>query len=64
MNHSQQKKGIDICKKTAYSALNLGFNTNIVVLQKCVPVAQLDRASASEAEGCGFESRRERFTSR
>ena len=25
---------------------------------RCAPVAQLDRASASEAEGCGFEPRR------
>ena len=32
--------------------------TRIITPSSGAPVAQLDRASASEAEGCGFKSRR------
>ena len=32
------------------------------IIAKSVPVAQLDRASVSEAEGPEFESRRARFS--
>ena len=34
-----------------------GFTYGAAVL-RCARVAQLDRASASEAEGCGFDPRR------
>jgi hypothetical protein len=45
--------------KDSTSASNCSIGWPSIFLQKQVPVAQLDRASASEAEGCRFEPHRE-----
>src|ERR1035437_1345703 len=47
-----------VTKEGYKSKLSAGFDMNQVVnLQLFARVAQLDRASASEAEGCGFDPR-------